>query len=69
LIQAQIHSVEFENLDELTECELKVMTKMYATDLQYDSNYQVYTVEFEDHNWMLANLRMPGLDKILRKAT
>ena len=69
MILAQIHSVEFENLDELTECEVKVMTKMYASDLRYDSDYQVYTVVFSEEDWMLANLKMPGLDKILRKAT
>jgi len=66
LITATIHVESFAELDELTECEVKLMTKMFANDLRYDFDFQTYTVYFDDENWVLANLRMPGLDKILR---
>lgn len=66
MIQANIHIESLAGLDELTESEVKALTKKYATDLRYDFDFLVYTVYFEDNNWLLANLAMPGLDQILR---
>ena len=68
MIEANIHIETFAELDELTESEVKTITKMYANDLKYDFDFQVYTVYFEDEKWLLANLAMPGLDRILRTA-
>lgn len=66
MIAATIHIEGLAALDELTECEVKALTKKYANDLRYDFDFQTYTVYFEDNNWLLANLAMPGLDTILR---
>jgi len=66
LIAATIHVERLAELDELTECEVKTLTKKYANDLRYDFDFQTYTVYFEENNWLLANLAMPGLDTILR---
>ena len=68
MIEANIHIETMAQLPELVECEIKTITKMYATDLTYDFDFQVYTVTFEEEKWLLANIAMPGLDKILRKA-
>ena len=68
MIAARIHIETLAELDELTECEVKALTKKYANDLRYDFDFQVYTVYFDDNNWLLANLAMPGLDRILRTA-
>jgi len=67
LIAATIHVERLAELDELTECEVKTLTKKYANDLRYDFDFQTYTVYFDDENWVLANLAMPGFDTILRK--
>ena len=67
MIKAQIHIEGLAQLDELVECEIKALTKKYANDLRYDFDFQTYTVYFDDENWVLANLSMPGFDTILRK--
>lgn len=67
MIKAQIHLETLAALAEPTECQMKLMTKMFARDLRYDFDFQTYTVYFDDEGWLLANLTMPGLDTILRK--
>ena len=67
MIRAQIHIERLAELDELTECEMKTLTKKFANDLRYDFDFQTYTVYFDDENWVLANIAMPGFDTILRK--
>lgn len=67
MIKAQIHLEGLTALDELTECEVKALTKKFARDLRYDFDFQTYTVYFDDENWLLANLAMPGFDTILRR--
>lgn len=67
MIKAQIHIEGLAALNDLTETEVKLLTKMYANDLRYDFDFQTYTVYFDDENWVLANIAMPGFDQILRK--
>jgi len=69
LIKAQIHIESLAALNDLTECEVKTLTKKYANDLRYDFDFKTYTVYFEDDNWLMANIAMPGLDQILRKVS
>lgn len=67
MIKAQIHIEGLAKLNNQTETEVKTLTKKYANDLRYDFDFQTYTVYFEDDNWLMANIAMPGLDQILRQ--
>ena len=67
IIETRIADYAFAAMDEDYEHELKDVCKRFAKDMRYDFHFNYYSVYWEEENWTLANLALPGIDSILRR--
>jgi hypothetical protein len=67
IIETRIADYAFAAMDEEQEHELKEVCKRFAKDMRFDFQFSYYSVYWEEENWTLANLALPGIDNILKK--
>ena len=69
IIETRIADYAFAAMDEEQEQTLKEVCKRFAKDMRFDFQFSYYSVYWEEENWTLANLALPGIDNILKKVT
>jgi hypothetical protein len=67
IIETRIATYAFAAMDEDEESELKDVCKRFARDMTFNFEYEYYSVYFEEHAWLNANLALPGIDSILKR--
>jgi hypothetical protein len=68
IIETRIPQYAFASMDEDTEHELKDVCKRFAKDMRFSFDWDYYSIYFEEENWTLANLAMPTIDQLLKRA-
>ena len=66
IIETRIADYAFAAMDEEQESTLKEVCKRFARDMRFDFQFSYYSVYWEEENWTLANLALPGIDQILK---
>lgn len=67
LIETRIATYAFAAFTEDEESELKDVCRRFARNMHYDFHFEYYAIYWEEENWTLANLAMPGIDQILKR--
>ena len=67
VIETRIATYAFAGMTEDEESTLKEVCRRFAKDMRYDFEFEYYSVYWEEENWTLANLALPGIDTILKK--
>lgn len=67
IIETRIADYAFAAMDEEQESTLKEVCKRFAKDMRFDFEFSYYSVYWEEENWTLANLALPGIDSILKR--
>jgi len=67
IVETRIADYAFAAMDEDEEHELKDVCKRFAREMRFDFQFSYYSVYFDEENWCLANLALPGIDTILQR--
>lgn len=67
VIETRIATYAFAGMTEDEESTLKEVCRRFAKDMRYDFEFEYYSVYWEEENWTLANLALPGIDTILKR--
>lgn len=69
VIETRIATYAFAGMTEDEESTLKEVCRRFAKDMRYDFEFEYYSVYWEEENWTLANLALPGIDTILKRVS
>ncbi len=67
IIETRIPTYAFATLDDELEAELQTVCKRFAREMTYNIHYDYYSIYWHEHNWTLANIVMPDLNRILTR--
>jgi len=67
IVETRMATYLFESIDEDTEHRLKDISKRFARDMQFNFEYEYYTIYWTEENWLLAKLAMPEIDVLLTR--